>query len=112
MFAAQLRHRHTVTPPSAWRRIARIFGSLYLVIFIKISSFILARKFYFRIPLVSGGGLPADRTLRGLVNRQRQRYAENAILDSIAARVLDQDIDPQPRSGRQGLLENYVNRFV
>ena len=45
----------TGTPPSPWRRIARIWRSLYLVIFIKISSDILPRKFYFRIPLVSGG---------------------------------------------------------
>ena len=44
----------TGTPPSAWRRIARIWGSLYLVIFIKISSDILPRKSYFRIPLGSG----------------------------------------------------------
>lgn len=33
-------------------------------------------------------------------------------LDGIAARVLEQDINPQPRSGRQEMLENYVNRFV
>jgi hypothetical protein len=45
----------TGTPLPAWRRIARIWGALYLVIFIKISSDILPRKFYFRIPLVSGG---------------------------------------------------------
>ncbi len=38
----------TGTPPSARRRIARIWGSLYLVIFIKISSCILAEKI--RIP--------------------------------------------------------------
>ncbi|MEL6240364.1 MAG: xylose isomerase [Pseudomonadota bacterium] len=32
--------------------------------------------------------------------------------DSIAARVISGEIDPQPRSGRQEMLENYVNRFV
>jgi xylose isomerase len=31
---------------------------------------------------------------------------------SIAARVLSDGIDPQPRSGRQEILENIVNRFV
>ena len=51
VFAAQLRDRQ---PPSACRRITRIWGSLYLVIFIKTFSCILPRKFYFRIPLVSG----------------------------------------------------------
>ena len=33
-------------------------------------------------------------------------------LDTITARVLANDINPQPRSGRQEVLENYVNRFV
>ncbi|MEP2533258.1 xylose isomerase [Shimia sp.] len=36
----------------------------------------------------------------------------NSDLDSIAARVVREDIDPQPRSGRQEILENIVNRFV
>ena len=33
-------------------------------------------------------------------------------LSSIAARVLSEGINPEPRSGRQEILENYVNRFV
>ena len=33
-------------------------------------------------------------------------------LDSIAARVRAQDVNPTPRSGRQEMLENIVNRFV
>lgn len=33
-------------------------------------------------------------------------------LDEIAARVEAEGIDPQPRSGRQERLENWVNRFV
>jgi xylose isomerase len=33
-------------------------------------------------------------------------------LGSIAARVLSTPIAPEPRSGRQEILENYVNRFV
>ncbi|MCK4862159.1 MAG: xylose isomerase [Rhodobacteraceae bacterium] len=33
-------------------------------------------------------------------------------LDDIAARVLKENINPEPRSGRQEILENYVNRFV
>ncbi len=58
LIACSRHSSQTGTPPSAWRRIARIWGSLYLVIFIKISSDILPRKFYFRIPLVSGGDYP------------------------------------------------------
>jgi len=33
-------------------------------------------------------------------------------LEEISARVLQDDINPEPRSGRQEILENYVNRFV
>jgi xylose isomerase len=36
----------------------------------------------------------------------------NSDLGSITDRVLSQDINPQPRSGRQEILENLVNRFV
>lgn len=35
-----------------------------------------------------------------------------ADFDRLFARVLSGEIDPQPRSGRQERLENYVNRFV
>ena len=51
-----------------------------------------------------------------------QRYAgwqkpeSQAMLDSdfeqITARVLSDGINPEPQSGRQEILENYVNRFV
>ena len=33
-------------------------------------------------------------------------------LESITNRVLSENINPEPRSGRQEILENYVNRFV
>ncbi|MCT4369012.1 xylose isomerase [Yangia mangrovi] len=33
-------------------------------------------------------------------------------LDSISERVISEGIDPQPRSGRQEVLENIVNRYV
>jgi xylose isomerase len=33
-------------------------------------------------------------------------------LDEIAARVEKQGVNPKPRSGRQELLENIVNRYV
>ena len=32
--------------------------------------------------------------------------------DAISARVLSDSINPEPRSGKQEMLENYVNRFV
>jgi xylose isomerase len=33
-------------------------------------------------------------------------------LEEIAERVVKEKIEPQPRSGRQELLENIVNRYV
>ena len=58
----------------------------------------------------------------GLEQALNDRYdgwntpAAQAMLQSdfttIAQTVLDQDLTPTPRSGRQEILENYVNRFV
>jgi xylose isomerase len=33
-------------------------------------------------------------------------------LETVAARVLSENLSPEPRSGKQEILENYVNRFV
>ncbi len=70
-------------------------------------------------------GLKAAAAMRadgGLETALQERYAgwetpaARAMLDSdfdsIFDRVLSGDIAPQPRSGRQEILENYVNRFV
>ena len=35
-----------------------------------------------------------------------------ASLDAVAKRVLNEKIDPKPRSGRQELFENVVNRYL
>lgn len=58
----------------------------------------------------------------GLEDARRARYAGwdtpggQAMLDtdlaSLAQRVLDEGINPEPRSGRQERLENWINRFV
>ncbi|SLN53455.1 Xylose isomerase [Falsiruegeria litorea R37] len=58
----------------------------------------------------------------GLDAALRDRYAGwdsndaqemlNSDFDSIFANVVSGKINPQPRSGRQEILENYVNRFV
>ncbi len=57
-----------------------------------------------------------------LCNELKSRYADwnspaaHAILasdfDEITRLVLENDINPQPRSGRQEILENCVNRFI
>ncbi|HEY5724547.1 MAG TPA: xylose isomerase, partial [Methylomirabilota bacterium] len=58
----------------------------------------------------------------GLEKMRAERYAGwetpeaqamlESDLDSIAARVDRDGLEPQPRSGRQEKLENWVNRFV
>ena len=58
----------------------------------------------------------------GLETALKQRYADwqtqeaqNMLasdFDQITARVLNEGINPEPKSGRQDVLENYVNRFV
>nr|WP_321458623.1 xylose isomerase [uncultured Cohaesibacter sp.] len=59
----------------------------------------------------------------GLEDALKARYADwdkdvnkdmlaNGTLESISERVLKDDINPEPRSGKQEKLENLVNRFV
>jgi xylose isomerase len=36
----------------------------------------------------------------------------DSTLDAITERVLAANLNPEPRSGQQEILENYVNRFV
>ena len=38
--------------------------------------------------------------------------APGSTLDGIAARVIDQGLDPKPRSGRQEFMENLLNGYV
>jgi hypothetical protein len=53
MFPAKLGYR---APPSAWRRMARICGSLNLLVFIEISSIIKPEKIPLLKPLNGGEG--------------------------------------------------------
>jgi xylose isomerase len=71
-------------------------------------------------------GLKAAAAMRadgGLEDALNERYAgwktadatkmlASGTLESITQRVLERNINPQPRSGRQEILENYVNRFL
>ena len=58
----------------------------------------------------STGVLLAATMLVMLLQRRCEHLESD--LDSLFARVLAGEIDPQPRSGRQEMLENHVNRFV
>ena len=59
------------------------------------------------------GGLESARAERyaGWDDADAQAMLEGGSLDAIAARVVSEDINPEPRSGRQERLENYVARF-
>ncbi|WP_127901440.1 xylose isomerase [Solirhodobacter olei] len=60
------------------------------------------------------GSLEAARKARyaGWERAEAQEMLASGTLDGIAARVLKDGINPQPKSGRQERLENIWNRFV
>ena len=74
---------------------------------------ICARGLKAAAAMVEDGGLEsalADRYAGWQTGAAQQML--NSDLGSIAARVLSEGLNPEPRSGRQEILENYVNRFV
>jgi xylose isomerase len=74
---------------------------------------ICARGLKAAAAMIEDGGLEDALTAR---YAGWQSESAKAMLDSdlasIQARVLSEGINPQPKSGRQEILENYVNRFV
>ena len=75
---------------------------------------VCARGFKAAAAMLEDGGLEAARAERyaGWDSEPAQTWATTATLGEIAAEVEKGGIDPQPRSGRQEILENYVSRFV
>ena len=39
-------------------------------------------------------------------------YDKNSTLESISKKVIDSNLDPQPRSGNQELMENMINKYL
>ncbi|WP_300034934.1 xylose isomerase [uncultured Roseobacter sp.] len=64
--------------------------------------------------MLEDGGLEDARAARyaGWQSDQAQSWLTSESLESISAAVEQNGINPEPRSGRQEILENYVNRFV
>ncbi len=64
--------------------------------------------------MLADGGLEAARASRysGWESAAAKTMLTDGTLESITRRVLAENINPQPKSGRQERLENYVNRFV
>ncbi|PWL16396.1 xylose isomerase [Falsochrobactrum shanghaiense] len=55
---------------------------------------------------------PLDERYAGWSGNFGQNLATGLSLEQIAAKVEEENINPQPRSGRQEYLENVVNRYV
>ena len=74
---------------------------------------ICARGLKAAAAMIEDGGLEAALADRyaGWTTPEAQAMLDSD-LESIAARVLSENITPQPKSGKQEVLENYVNRFV
>lgn len=74
---------------------------------------ICARGFKAAVAMREDGGLEAALNDRyaGWDTPDAQAMLQSDF-DTLFARVLSGEVDPQPRSGRQEMLENYVNRFV
>ncbi|NNF70725.1 MAG: xylose isomerase [Rhodobacteraceae bacterium] len=74
---------------------------------------ICARGLMAAAAMLEDGGLEDALKERysGWTSRTAQAMLQSD-LASIHARVLDEGINPKPRSGRQEILENYINRFV
>ena len=74
---------------------------------------ICARGLKAAAAMLEDGGLETALTQR--YADWQTREAQNMLasdFDQITARVLNEGINPEPKSGRQEVLENYVNRFV
>lgn len=75
---------------------------------------ICARGLKAAAAMIEDGGLGDAMSARyeGWESDTAKTMLKDATLESIVNRVLNDDINPQPQSGRQEILENYVNRFV
>lgn len=75
---------------------------------------ICARGLKAAAAMIEDGGLQdaLDERYSGWEAPAAKDMLANGTLESISARVLSENINPEPRSGRQEILENYVNRFV
>ncbi len=61
--------------------------------------------------MLEDGGLEAAREAR-YAGWSDTDMLKTGTLDSIATQVLEDDVNPSPRSGKQEVLENLVNRFL
>lgn len=75
---------------------------------------ICARGFKAAAAMIDDGGLEEARSARyaGWNADAPRNWLATATLEEIEATVSAGDIDPQPKSGQQEILENFISRFV
>lgn len=75
---------------------------------------VCARGFKAAAAMLEDGNLEAARQKRyaGWEGAEQAEWLSGTSLDNLTDLVIERNINPQPRSGRQELLENYVSRFV
>lgn len=75
----------------------------------------LAQSLLVASALIDDGALDQARTDRYSgwgADRGRMIFSDGATLDSIADEAMSKNLDPTPKSGRQELLENAVNKVI
>lgn len=75
---------------------------------------ICARGLKAAAAMIEDGGLEKALSERyaGWETAEAKAMLESGTLESITAKVIADGTNPEPKSGRQEILENYVNRFV
>ncbi|WP_187428818.1 Xylose isomerase [Roseobacter fucihabitans] len=75
---------------------------------------ICARGLKAAAAMIADGGLEAARDARyiGWDDPRARDWLADGTLEQIETAVCEGGIDPEPRSGQQEILENYINRFV
>jgi len=75
----------------------------------------LARGLINAVAMIENGGLQSfvdERYAGWSDDLGKDILSGDATLESLSAKVTQENIDPAPRSGRQEYLENFINRFV
>ena len=74
---------------------------------------ICARGFKAAAAMIEDGNL--EKALQERYEGWKSQEAQNMLtsdLATITANVIKNSINPEPKSGKQEILENYINRFV
>ena len=76
---------------------------------------ICARGLKAAVSMIEDGGLEqacSERYIGWSSNEAKNMLEGGSTLEELATLVEAKNLNPQPKSGRQEILENYINRFV